>query len=75
MKTITSTVAGYEGICTPTWLNTNRVLNRLDGGVTGFFKLTRRRFGLYWKTGEEFHGILSNGVVQDDPRHTVRCDG
>ena len=54
-----STVEGFEGDCRPTWLNTNQVWNRLDGGVTGFFKhIKMTKIGLYVKTGKEFHGII-----------------
>jgi hypothetical protein len=58
-----SQVPGFEGKCTPTWLNTNTVDNRMDGGVTGFFKLTKKVLFFTIKTGEEFHGIIKNDVV------------
>ena len=56
-------VDGFKGKCKPTWLNSNRWFHRIDGGISGFFKLTKKRFGFYWKTGEEFHGIIRNGIV------------
>jgi len=68
MKLI-SKVKGFEGPCYPVWLNDNQVCNRLDRGVTGFFKLKKKpdrikvRF-LFWDiwlrpTQEEFHGIIT----------------
>lgn len=64
-KLFRSRVPSHVGACAPTWLNTNSVCNMLDGGVTGFFRLVERRrlFG-YKKVGEEFHGIIRNGVVE-----------
>lgn len=56
-----SKVEGYKGPCRPTWINKNQVCNRLDGGFTGFFKLVKKRFGLHFKTGEQFHGIVKDG--------------
>ena len=58
-----SKVPGHEGECKPVWLNRNETCNRIDGGVTGFFKLVRRRFGIAWRYGEEFHGIIFDGAV------------
>jgi len=56
-----SKVKGFEGQCKPTWLNHNLVYHRFDGGVSGFFKLVEKRFGYYFKIGEEFHGIVRDG--------------
>ncbi len=68
MKILTSTVTGYEGTCTPTWLNSDTTCHRLDMGITGFFKLVKKKWWLYWTVGEEFHGIIKEGVVQSmDP--------
>ena len=53
-----SEVKGFEGLCKPTWINRNIVCIRLDGGITGFFKLVKKRWGFYFKTGKEFHGII-----------------
>jgi len=63
---IKSMVDGHEGDCSQTWINRNQVYNRLDQGVTGFFKNTKKVFfGLLTvHTGEEFHGIIEDGVVQ-----------
>ena len=59
-----SRVSDHICVCAPTWLNTNTVCNRLDGGVTGFFRPVERRFGLgLKKAGKEFHGIIRNGIV------------
>ena len=64
---LTSCVRGHEGDCKPVWLNRNQLCNRLDGGVTGFFRRVER---LTWwphfavKVGPEFHGIVRNGVVR-----------
>ncbi len=61
---LTSKVRRHEGLCKPTWVNCNQVCNRFDNGVTGFFKLVKRRFGFYLKTGKEFHGIVrSNNIA------------
>ena len=60
-----SKVRRHEGLCKPAWVNRNQVCNRFDNGVTGFFKLVKRRFGFYLKTGKEFHGIVrSNNIVE-----------
>ena len=62
-----SQVKGFEGPCKPTWLNQNTVCNRLDNGVTGYFKLTKIStvFGIPFTegVGHEFHGIINNGIV------------
>jgi hypothetical protein len=51
-----SKVPGFEGPCHYTWLNRNIVCHRLDGGVSGFFKLM--------SGSKEFHGIIwSDGQV------------
>ena len=55
-----SKVNGFEGKCKPVWSNNKTFLNRIDGGVSGFFKLVVKKYGFYWKTGEEFHGIITN---------------
>lgn len=47
-----SEVPDHIGECYPVWVNRNQVCNRLDGGVTGFFKLLTG--------GEQFHGIVWN---------------
>ena len=58
-------MTGYPGPCAPVWVNQNTACHRLDGGVTGFFKLVRKRwFGLQ-KYGEEFHGIIRRGLEVD----------
>ena len=65
MIILVSEVEGHAGYCTPVWLNRNQVLNRLDGGVTGFFKNVEKRkfwFG-YRKVGFDFHGILKDDKV------------
>jgi len=61
---ITSKVPGYVGLCKPTWINRNQICHRIDGGITGFFKLVRKKWGIYWRTGKEFHGIIEDGVVK-----------
>jgi len=55
-----SYVKGYEGYCKPTWINKNQVYHRMDGGVTGFFKNTKKWLCFDIKIGEEFHGIIKN---------------
>lgn len=60
-----SAVDGFGGVCLPTWLNVNQVCIRVDGGVTGFFKLCKKVPGLplYFRAGKEFHGRIVNGKV------------
>jgi hypothetical protein len=75
MKTLISDVPDYEGECTPVWLHGNQVLDRLDGGATGFFKRVSVSTicGLKFKAryGEEFHGIISNGrVISTEGRYS-----
>lgn len=67
-----SNVPYYEGPCKPTWLNRNQIDNRMDGGVSGFFKIVRKlRFlPFYVKTGREFHGIIKGGVVYTPYKHS-----
>lgn len=62
---LTSVVPGFEGSCKPTWLNRNQIDIRLSGGVTGFFRLTKKVawFPVPIKTGKEFHGIIRGRVV------------
>lgn len=56
-----SRVPGHEGPCVMTW-NGLWSLSRLDGGVTGFFRNTKR-FGIFWVSyGPEFHGIAFFGT-------------
>lgn len=38
MKKLISEVVGFEGLCTPVWLNTNIICNRIDGGITKILK-------------------------------------
>jgi hypothetical protein len=58
-----SRVPGHEGECAPTWLNRNSICNRIDGGVSGFFRSIVR--GRWFKrlVGREFHGLIRDGVV------------
>lgn len=63
MKILHSTVKNFEGDCSPTWLNNNQIDNRLDGGITGFFKRVKPGFLFKRKHGKEFHGIIRNGIV------------
>jgi len=58
-----SKVKGFEGLCKPIWLNKNQVCHRLDNGITGFFKLIHKKFGIYFKIGKEFHGIIKDRIV------------
>jgi len=59
--TILSKVPGFEGECRPTWVNRNEIYLRVDGGVSGFFRLTKRKWGITFKVGKEFHGIVRWG--------------
>ena len=67
MKILISEVRGHEGKCKPTWLNLNTIYNRLDGGITGFFRNIKKSsflfFNFNFKYGEEFHGIIKNNKV------------
>ena len=52
-----SKVKGHEGRCYCTWKNNSTIDNRLDKGITGFFRLYKNPF-------VEFHGMFykdSNG--------------
>ena len=59
-----SRVPGHVGYCKPTWLNTNQIYNRLDGGITGTFKLVKRWWIFYFRIGQEFHGIIDDMIVK-----------
>lgn len=63
MKNLHSNVPHHIGPCRPTWVNRNQVCNMIDGGVSGFFKLVRLRYGMWWRYGPEFHGIVKKGEV------------
>ena len=67
----TSTVPRHEGPCVPVWLNTNRVSNRFDGGVTGFFRRVYVRGGIVlFKFGPQFHAIIRDGrTVESTTRY------
>lgn len=58
-----STVKNFEGECWPTWMNTNQVYIRLEGGATGFFKRKIRVYGITFLIGDEFHGMIRDGKV------------
>ncbi len=66
-----SRVKGFEGLCKPTWINKNQVCHKFDGGVSGFFKLVKMKWGFYFKTGKEFHGIIKDGKHVD----TTKSEG
>lgn len=77
---LTSVVPGFVGPCAPVWVNRNQVCRRLDGGVTGFFKLTR--WGVF-RVGDEFHGIIRQGLTVEStapltadhvPKHSDRIE-
>ena len=69
MKTLNSVVPGHEGECTPTWVNRYKILNRMDDGVSGFFKRvnvdTILGFTFKFRYGNEFHGVIRNGEVHE----------
>ena len=65
-----SRVAGHLGPCAPTWLNTNQVYNRADGGVTGFFKPVKRGRFCVRRYGEEFHGIIRGRTIESTDVHS-----
>lgn len=54
-----SKVSGFEGPCKPVWINRNQVCIRLDGFITGFFRLGRWPF---YKS-KEFHGYIKGNEV------------
>jgi hypothetical protein len=62
--TLESNVPGYVGPCVPVWVNRNQVYHRLDGGITGFFRLVKKRWFGRQKVGEEFHGIIRGAEVE-----------
>ncbi len=63
---IESKVPNHEGLCTPIWLNNNRLYNRIDGGTTGFFRKIKYFMGILpYKTGKEFHGVINQGIVEE----------
>jgi hypothetical protein len=72
VKIYQSQVPDHEGRCAATWLQGNRLINRIDGGVTGFFRQAKRGwFGFWYRTGPEFHGLLSwDGVVRSTEGRT-----
>lgn len=54
-----SLVPGHEGDCFFTWRNWSGLCNRLDGGVTGWYKCGKQIFpGVWYLRGKEFHGIV-----------------
>lgn len=58
-KHLISEVEGFEGLCTPTWLNYNQIDIRTSGFVGGFFKSIKKHWLFGWiKTGKEFHGFI-----------------
>ena len=60
--TARSHVPDHEGPCKATWLNHSQIDNRLDGGITGFFRLVRKIGPLWVAYGPEFHGIAPWGT-------------
>jgi len=58
-----SKVDEHEGLCWVTWVNRSGMDHRLSGGVTGFFKLMKNKFGILYQYGEEFHGIIRGNEV------------
>ena len=58
-----SRVAGHVGECRPTWLNYNEVCHRTDQGISGFFKPVKRILGIPFRHGQEFHGLIRDGIV------------
>ena len=57
-----SKVKGFEGECKIVWLNTNAVSMRLEG-LSGFFKKSKRLWGVPFPVGREFHGLITEGGV------------
>lgn len=55
-----SEVSGHEGSCLFTWENKNQIDNRMERGVSGFFRHAESTIipCVYRMTGEEFHGIV-----------------
>lgn len=63
MKTFTSLVRGYEGECSPTWLDGNSVSMRIIPRTTGFFKPVKKGwFGIKYRYGKEFHGYIGSDL-------------
>lgn len=55
-----SDVPNHKGPCLLTWANRNQIDNRLDGGISGFFRKAEPTIisWVYRMTGTEFHGIV-----------------
>lgn len=55
-----SIVPDHKDSCFFTWRNENQIDNRLDGGVSGFFRKAESTFipWVYKLSGKEFHGIV-----------------
>ena len=65
---LVSVVKGNEGLCLPTWLNENTVCNRLDRGITGYFRLVKKFWIFNIQYGKEFHGIIKGNTVESTER-------
>ena len=61
-----SVVEGHEGECRYTWVNRNTFCHRIDRGISGFFKNTKSVWGIPFKVGKEFHGIIKGDKVTDE---------
>jgi hypothetical protein len=66
MKYFMSKVKNNEGLCTPVWLNSNTVMQKLyppEMVYAGFFKNIEYKKFIFWKIpvkkGEEFWGYLN----------------
>ena len=66
MIVLQSLVENFEGECSPTWLNGNKIYIRIDTRITGFFKIVKRGWlGIRYKSGKKFHGYIgSDGKVR-----------
>ena len=70
-----SKVMGFTGPCIPVWINDNAVCRRMDDGISGFFRLVRPRWFGRQKYGEEFHGIIRQGLeVVDSTKIALVAD-
>ena len=58
-KRLNSTALDHEGLCIPTWVNTNQVITRLEG-IFGFFRSAYMIFPcVYILHGKMFHGKVA----------------
>lgn len=70
-------IPGHTGLCVAVWLNRNQVANRLDQGITGFFKHVEKGWIFYHTVGPEFHGriVWDGRTITIADKEAVIADG